>query len=144
MESNDSQDRKGNRTRQKNKRGNSKVESNDSPEIPDRGETSDIPGLPSGKGRREIRKHGSCIYIQSPYFKAKTAHRIGSSSSHQQNYFTKQALVLIRISRQRLMEIYHHHRHHHHYQSLNREGRWGTTIEFATRFPHFLMEIKTR
>jgi len=24
------------------------VESNDSPEIPDRGETSDIPGLPSG------------------------------------------------------------------------------------------------
>ena len=24
-----------------------KVESNDSPEIPDRGETSDIPGLPS-------------------------------------------------------------------------------------------------
>ena len=41
-------DRKGNRTRQKNKRGDSKVESNDSPEIPDRGETSDIPGLPSG------------------------------------------------------------------------------------------------
>ena len=31
-----------------NKRGDSKVESNDSPEIPDRGETSDIPGLPSG------------------------------------------------------------------------------------------------
>ena len=41
-------DRKGNRTRQKNKRGDSKVESNDSPEIPVRGETSDIPGLPSG------------------------------------------------------------------------------------------------
>ena len=41
-------DRKGNRTRQKNKRGESKVESNDSPEIPDRGETSDIPSLPSG------------------------------------------------------------------------------------------------
>ena len=29
-------------------RGDKKVESNDSPEIPDRGETSDIPGLPSG------------------------------------------------------------------------------------------------
>ena len=41
-------DRKSNRTRQKNKRGDSKVESNDSPEIPDRGETSDIQGLPSG------------------------------------------------------------------------------------------------
>ena len=38
-----------NRTRQKNKRGDNKVESNDSPEIPDRGETSDIPGLPSGE-----------------------------------------------------------------------------------------------
>ena len=40
-------DRKGNRTRQKNKRGDSKVESNDSPEIPDGGGTSVIPGLPS-------------------------------------------------------------------------------------------------
>ena len=37
-----------NRTKQKNKRGDSKVESNDSPEIPDRGETSAIPNLPSG------------------------------------------------------------------------------------------------
>ena len=35
---------KSNRTRQKNKRGDSKVESNDSPEIPDRGEIPDIPG----------------------------------------------------------------------------------------------------
>ena len=35
-------------TRQKNKRGDSRVESNDSPKITDRGETSDIPGLPSG------------------------------------------------------------------------------------------------
>ena len=31
------EDRKSNRTRQMNKRGDSKVESNDSPEIPDRG-----------------------------------------------------------------------------------------------------------
>ena len=46
-------DRKSNRTRQKNMRRSSKVESNDSPEIPDRGKTSDIPGLPSGvKGNR--------------------------------------------------------------------------------------------
>ena len=42
-------DRQSNRTRQKNKRGDSKVESNDSPKIPDRGETSDIPGLPLGE-----------------------------------------------------------------------------------------------
>ena len=43
-------DRKSNRTWQKNKRGGSKVESNDSPLIPGRRETSDIPGLPSGAG----------------------------------------------------------------------------------------------
>ena len=36
-----------NRTRQKNKRGDSKVESNDSLVIPDRGEISNIPGFPS-------------------------------------------------------------------------------------------------
>ena len=34
-------------SRQKNYRGDSKVESNDSPKIPDRGKTTDIPGLPS-------------------------------------------------------------------------------------------------
>ena len=35
-------------TQQKNKREDSKVESDDSPEIPDRGETSHIPSLPLG------------------------------------------------------------------------------------------------
>ena len=34
-------------------RGDSKVESYDSPEIPDRGETADIPGLPSGEDQEE-------------------------------------------------------------------------------------------
>ena len=27
--------------------------------------------------------------------------------------------------------------HHHHHQSLNREGRWGTTDDFATISLHF-------
>ena len=46
-------DRKSNRTRQKNKRGEaSKVEWNDSPEIPDRAETSDLPSLPLGSPRQ--------------------------------------------------------------------------------------------
>ena len=27
--------------------------------------------------------------------------------------------------------------HHYHHQSLNREGRWGTTDDFATSFLHF-------
>ena len=27
--------------------------------------------------------------------------------------------------------------HHHHHQFLNREGRWGTTDDFATSFLHF-------
>ena len=35
---------------------------------------------------------------------------------------------------------YHHH-HHHHHQSLNREGRWGTTDDFATSF--FLLFLST-
>ena len=43
-----------NRTRQKNKREDSTVESNDSPEIPDRGETSDIPRLPWGITKRKV------------------------------------------------------------------------------------------
>ena len=43
------QDRKSKRTRKKkNKTGDRKGESNDSPEIPDRRGTSDIPSLPSG------------------------------------------------------------------------------------------------
>ena len=42
------EDRKNTGVRQKNKRGCSKLKSNDSPGIPDREETSDIPGLPSG------------------------------------------------------------------------------------------------
>ena len=37
-----------NRARQKNKRGDGKVESNDNPKRSDRGKTSDISGLPSG------------------------------------------------------------------------------------------------
>ena len=41
-------EKKSPRTRQKKKAGHRKVESNDSPENPDRWETSDIPGLPSG------------------------------------------------------------------------------------------------
>ena len=40
--------RKSNRTRQRNKGVASKVESNDSLEIPNSAETSDIPGLPFG------------------------------------------------------------------------------------------------
>ena len=50
------QDRNSNRTRQKNKRGDSKVESNDSLEIPDKGETSDIHGLPSGANIKQIKQ----------------------------------------------------------------------------------------
>ena len=40
------EDTKSNRTRQTNTTADRKVESNDSPEIPDKGETSEIPGQP--------------------------------------------------------------------------------------------------
>ena len=44
--------RKSNRTRQKNKRGDKeKWDQTDSPEIPDKGEISEIPGLPSRGGK---------------------------------------------------------------------------------------------
>ena len=42
------EDRMSNRTRQNNNGADRKMESNDSPNIPDRGETSEEPGLPSG------------------------------------------------------------------------------------------------
>ena len=45
-----------NRSTWKNKRGDSKVESNDSPEIQDVEETSDIPGPPSGLKVHEKRQ----------------------------------------------------------------------------------------
>ena len=32
--------------------------------------------------------------------------------------------------------------HHHHHQSLNREGRWGTTDDFATHYPLGLAELQ--
>ena len=31
---------------------------------------------------------------------------------------------------------HHHHHHHHHHLSLNHEGRWGITNDFATSFEH--------
>ena len=56
-------DRKGNWTRQKNKRGDGKVESNDSPEIPDRGEDIRHPRPPFGGNIEEFserKKSGEC------------------------------------------------------------------------------------
>ncbi|WP_295437571.1 hypothetical protein [Thiolapillus sp.] len=41
------------------------MESNDSPEIPDRGETSDIPGLPSGGERERERERERFITIDN-------------------------------------------------------------------------------
>ena len=38
-----------NRTKQNNKTADRKMESNDSPDIPDRGETPEEPGFPSGQ-----------------------------------------------------------------------------------------------
>ena len=67
--------RKSNGSRQKNKTGDSKVESNDSPEIPDRGKTSDITGFPSGwnlqhqeghwYGRRREGGWAQCLLVHA-------------------------------------------------------------------------------
>ena len=56
-------DRKGNRTRQKNKRGDSKVESNDSPEIPDMGGGGRQQASPAQKmSSGQIRTHDRRIH----------------------------------------------------------------------------------
>ena len=88
------EDRKGNRTRQKNKRGDSKVESNDSPEIPDRGETSDIRGLPSGlrtmrnkpkQDLEQIDAHETCtqnVKIQPPFLSLGSCRTLKTGHGH--------------------------------------------------------------
>ena len=43
------------------------MKSNDSPEIPDRGETSDIPGLPSG-GRQTGSDKNKCDIVLQEYY----------------------------------------------------------------------------
>ena len=46
------------------------MESNDSPEIPDRGETSDIPGLPSGTAKERFvlsARYGSVTRVTLQY-----------------------------------------------------------------------------
>ena len=45
-----------NRTRQNNKRADKKLESNDSPEIPDMEETSEGPGIPQATEKTEQEK----------------------------------------------------------------------------------------
>ena len=57
-------------SRQKNERRDSKVESNDSPEIPDRRETSDVPGLLSERsGQTRVRKgRGLEFSAENPYY----------------------------------------------------------------------------
>ena len=45
-------------------------------------------------------------------------------------------LGTIQVNILEVEQIYHHH-HHYHHQFLNREGRWGTTDNFATSLLHF-------
>ena len=53
-------------------------------------------------------------------------------------YYQRESKFLVEDSIQELLlnaRLANHH--HHHHQSLNREGRWGTTDDFATSFLHF-------
>ena len=63
-------DRKSNRTRQKNTRGDSKVESNDSPEIPDRGGDIRYPQPPFrvGDAEKEARQEMILFQLRSSQF----------------------------------------------------------------------------
>ena len=61
------------------------MESNDSLEIPDRGETSDIPGLPSGEKKKKKKKKNGGEKKAVPVFfgglDAPFMHCIGTSHS---------------------------------------------------------------
>ena len=63
------------------------MESNDSPEIPDRGETSDIPGLPSGapmacwSNALPIVLHPHCITVNTSAIWQHAAHTTDQLSS---------------------------------------------------------------
>ena len=45
--------------------------------------------------------------------------------------------TIIHPHHQNKIQNHHHHHHHHHHQSLNREGLWGTTDDFATSLLYF-------
>ncbi len=53
------------------------MESNDSPEIPDRGETSDIPGIPSGGEREKVLSFKSVRILHPRIFGGKKGAREG-------------------------------------------------------------------
>ena len=53
------------------------------------------------------------------------------------NFCTHSTPQLGTWQRRREKVFGHHHHHHHHYQLLDRDGRLGTTNDFATSFLHF-------
>ena len=52
------------------------MESNDSPEIPDRGETSDIPGLPSGVGTEKCVRCACAVDDIQIFYAAYASHTV--------------------------------------------------------------------
>ena len=50
--------------------------------------------------------------------------------------FTTKWHISLNTPNRYTLKVYHHH-HHHHYLSPDREGRLGTTDDFATSFLHF-------
>ena len=46
-------------------------------------------------------------------------------------------LFLHNVTENHLTKIFLYVIYHHHHLSFNREGRWGTTDDFATSFLHF-------
>ena len=66
------ENRMSNKTRQNNKRADRKMESNDSPHIPDREETSEELSLPSGpKERKSLREDFEIIKYRCTHQKAR-------------------------------------------------------------------------
>ena len=61
------------------------MESNDSPEIPDRGETSDIPGLPSGVNMRRLNLYYVLWYATNLSFSENRYELPPGNNQHEAN-----------------------------------------------------------
>ena len=87
----------------------------------------------------------TCAVVLTAQFAHELA-RQALESFHQSEMLTQESEGLnkftlsrlgIRVTPAECTEILVHYHHHHHHQSLNCEGRWGTTDDFATSFLHF-------
>ena len=73
-----------------------------------------------------------CILKNPSSMKTVSACELNTTHTHTHTH-KSMVFVVVVFS----LKKHNHHHHHHHHQSFNREGRCGTTDDFATSFLHF-------